>query len=358
MALVVLARPDPEGSGRWRGTKAESDVVRQGVNREPVVTSCNGGLTSPRMPFRVRVNHELTLDAGSWSEETGPRGTELVVLPPETTLFHQVLAYLKAKPDPAKRPSGSMVGREGVAAAAVTLRWGSYLAVLLDRDKPLLPGVDRPSASRISDGEMARINIEASAALSEWIDLYRADPAGPHYERLVNRAVAYLPMPKKTAKLVVTEFGALSRPEMAARVVELANQERIEQVSGRVEDHASRVFANALLNTSWRNGPVENIHAGTVAAYPLDRRRVTPTEERELMAFASTRLAQGMTVCLHLSMERSGRSWSEQVLPYGLAEMLLITPSRWTLTETSREVRLPPAAAPAATATATAPSTT
>jgi hypothetical protein len=31
----------------------------------------------------------------------------------------------------------------------------------------------------------------------------------------------------------------------------------------------------------------------------------------------------------------------EQVLPYGLAEMLLITPSRWTLTEATREVRLP-----------------
>ena len=27
--------------------------------------------------------------------------------------------------------------REGVAAAAVILRWGSYLAVLLDRDKPV-----------------------------------------------------------------------------------------------------------------------------------------------------------------------------------------------------------------------------
>lgn len=30
-----------------------------------------------------------------------------------------------------------------------------------------------------------------------------------------------------------------------------------------------------------------------------------------------------------------------QVLAYGLAELTMITPSRWTLTETSREVRLP-----------------
>jgi len=27
--------------------------------------------------------------------------------------------------------------------------------------------------------------------------------------------------------------------------------------------HASRVFANALLNTAWRNGPVESLHAAT-----------------------------------------------------------------------------------------------
>jgi len=32
-----------------------------------------------------------------------------------TTPFNQVLAYLREKPDPPKRPSGSMVGREGIA---------------------------------------------------------------------------------------------------------------------------------------------------------------------------------------------------------------------------------------------------
>ena len=39
-----------------------------------------------------------------------------------------------------------------------------------------------------------------------------------------------------------------------------------------------------------------------------------------------------MAVCLQLAAEQRRRSWSEQVLPYGLAEMLLITPSNWTLT--------------------------
>jgi len=86
---------------------------------------------------------------------------------PEITLFHQVLGYLQAKPDPPKRPSRSMVGREGVAAAALILRWGSYLAVLLDHYKPVWPEVGSASTSRISDEEMARINLEASAALTQ-----------------------------------------------------------------------------------------------------------------------------------------------------------------------------------------------
>ncbi|MBI3637328.1 MAG: hypothetical protein HY216_14130 [Candidatus Rokubacteria bacterium] len=115
----------------------------------------------------------------------------------------------REQPDPQKRPSGAMVGPEGVAAA-VTLRWGSYLAVLLDHDKRIWPEVHSPRTSRISDAEMARINIEASAALAEWIDLYRTDPGGRLYEQLVNRAVAYLPMPKKTSKLEVTALGALA----------------------------------------------------------------------------------------------------------------------------------------------------
>ena len=147
-------------------------------------------------------------------------------------------------------------------------------------------------------------------------------------------------MPKKTAKLQVTEFGALAMPEMAARVVELAPAERLRKVGGDVEVHGSRVFANALVNTAWRNGPAENIHAGVHPGYALDRRRVTPTEERELMAFASGRLAQGMTVCLHFAAEQPARSWSDQVLPYGLAEIMLITPSNWTISESSRKFHL------------------
>ena len=141
--------------------------------------------------LQVRVNDELVLDAGGCAKPPrARRGLNRLVHPPATTLFHQVLDYLRENPGPTqKRPSGSLVGREGVAAAALALRWGSYLAVLLDHDKPVWPEVGSPNTSRISDEEMARINIESSAALEEWIDIYRADPGGRRFEQLVNRAV-------------------------------------------------------------------------------------------------------------------------------------------------------------------------
>jgi hypothetical protein len=72
--------------------------------------------------LRVRVNDELMLDAGTCEEVLAAHGPERLLRPPPTTLFHQVLAYLRAKPDPPTRPSGSMAGREGVATAALVLR--------------------------------------------------------------------------------------------------------------------------------------------------------------------------------------------------------------------------------------------
>ena len=291
----------------------------------------------------VRVNDELVLDAGTWEDVSGTNGPERIIRPPAMTLFHQLLGYLREKPDPLKRPTGSMVGREGVAAAALALRWGTYLAVLLDHGKSVWPEVESPKTSRISDEEMARINIEASAALAAWIDLYRADRGGRGYGQLVNRAVAYLPMPRKTSRLEVTEVGALSEPEMAARLVHAfraSDAQRFEQARANAERHPTRILANALVNTAWRNGPVEDIHAGGCHGFPLDQRRMTPAEERELMAFASERLAEGMSVCLRFALEQPPRPWPEQVLPYALGELMTITPSRWTLTESSREVRL------------------
>jgi hypothetical protein len=68
---------------------------------------------------------------------------------------------------------------------------------------------------------------------------------------------------------------------------------------------------------------------------------VTVAEERSLVGSAIDRLTIGMDVCHQLALERPPRPWSEQVLAYGLARAMNITPSGWTLTESTREVRVP-----------------
>jgi hypothetical protein len=283
--------------------------------------------------LRTRVNDDLTLDAGTIKQ---PRDDEIVIRPPRMPLFHQLLDYLRSKPDPRTAPRALSAEDEGVAAATVVLRWGSYFGVLADAAKPIWAQVRSPERSRIADSEMARINIEASAALAEWVDIARAQPAT--YEELVRRALAYLPMPKLRPKPTGFEFAALAMPEVAGQLLEASGARRL-RIAADVQSHPSRVYANALVNVAWRNGPVEEIHAGAGRSYSLDRRRVTVAEERTLMSFAADRLSTGMDVSRKLAMERA-RSWAEQVLPYALAEQLWITPSGWTLTEATREVRL------------------
>jgi hypothetical protein len=287
--------------------------------------------------LRIRVNDELVLDAGT-VEDIGV--AESVIHPPKDTLLGQVLDYLRSKPDPPCAPTTVSVQNEGAAAAAIVLRWGSYLAVLADTAKPIWSEARLPRTSRVSDAEMARINIEASAALAEWIDIARVDPIA--YKKLVARALAYLPLPKTRSRRVGADFAMLALPSVAAKIVEATDADRVARVRGEAQAHPTRLFANALVNVAWRNGPVEIIHAGACGGgYPLDRRRVTVAEERTLMAFAADRLTIGMGLCRDLAVERPARSWPEQVLPYGLAGMMLITPTGWTLTEATRQVRLP-----------------
>ncbi|WP_437763369.1 hypothetical protein WMF27_41340 [Sorangium sp. So ce281] len=93
-------------------------------------------------------------------------------------------------------------------------------------------------------------------------------------------------------------FGPLALPEIAKRVVEVTDAERLALARAVVSEHPSRVFANALVNVAWRNGPIQDIHAGHLATCPIDRCRVTVAEERELMKFTANRMAVGMDVCV------------------------------------------------------------
>jgi hypothetical protein len=112
------------------------------------------------------------------------------------------------------------------------------------------------------------------------------------------------------------------------------------QARAEAEAHPSRVLANAIVNTCWRNnGPVEDIHAGySEGPLPLTQRRIMPAEERALVRVTSGHLAQAILTLFSLVSERSDRSWPERVLPFNL--LPFITPHEWSLDEKTRQVWL------------------
>ena len=115
---------------------------------------------------------------------------------------------------------------------------------------------------------------------------------------------------------------------------------RWAKATADVKAHPTRVLANALIHACWRNGPIEEIHAGSPSPYPLCQRRLTPPEERRLMRRASERLAQGMFAVSALVQEESERSWWEKVLPFQLSSAWLVAPTGWSREEKTRRVSL------------------
>lgn len=299
-----------------------------------------GLMSSAKGSLRVRVNEDFALDAGWWEEVPAEGGAiRRCIHPPEPTMFEQVLHYLASLP---QEPcyTGLHIGEEAVAATAACLRWGSYLAVLADRDRTLSLQARQRGLSRIADSEMARINIEASAALAQWIDIMRTD--WDHYLSLM-WAARRLPMTLRRAKTdrQSLDLLALSQPEVEDTLMPRILSTWGSCARADAEAHPTRVLANAIINSCWHNGPIEDIHAGQCSTYALTQRRITPSEERRLIHTTASQLCRGILAVFALIHERSKRSWPERVLPFNLVPDLLVTPTGWSLKERTCQVWLP-----------------
>jgi hypothetical protein len=147
----------------------------------------------------------------------------------------------------------------GVGATALCVRWGSYLAVLMDINKPIDPRTKHPHISKIGNNEMMRINIEISANLEHLLHFLQSDEHECY--RLLERAYAYLPMPQRWVK---HDF------QLAAVILAIAkffneHPERLNfdpAYTDRLLTHPFRVVANLITLWAYRNGEVENVHAG------------------------------------------------------------------------------------------------
>jgi hypothetical protein len=300
----------------------------------------------------INLNDQCTIDAGYWQECVEEDQTPYrLVSPPQTTMYRQVLSYLEETTRDEKVPPQSQLhfGEVAIATVAICIRWGSYFAVLTNRDLPQWAATFDPEVSCIGDGEMARINIEASASLSDWIDLMRADQ--PHFRKLVKAAVQFLPFPiaQLDGSTYYNRFRAFSafnsvngRRYLMEAFARDFGSEWFERQKARVLVHPTRALANGILNEHWRNGSgIEDIHAGGIAPpRPLTRCRLTKAQETLLMQETAELFVPTLRALYHVVSKPSEETWPEQVLPYAIA---FKPPTDWSLNEQTRAIALPDA---------------
>jgi hypothetical protein len=89
---------------------------------------------------------------------------------------------------------------------------------------------------------------------------------------------------------------------------------------------------------AWRNGPIENVHAGRYVGYGLNERRVLPKVEKSIIRHAQDGLFSGLKAADYLKYDGAWPPPAERVLPFMHG---LIGPRDWSCTESSRIVEIP-----------------
>jgi hypothetical protein len=298
----------------------------------------------------ININDQCAIDAGNWQECVEEDRTPYrLVSPPHTTMYRQVLSYLEETTRNKKVPPKSQLhfGEVAIATVALCIRWGSYFAALTNHDLPQWAAAIDPEVICIGDGEMARINIEASAALSDWIDLMRTDQ--PRFRKLVKAAVQLLPFPiaQLDGSTYYHRFRAFSainsasgRHNLMEALARDFGSQWLEQEKARVLVNPTRALANGILNEHWRNGSgIEDVHAGGIAPpRPLLQRRLTRAQEEMLLQETAELFVPAMRALYNAVGKPSEESWPEQALPYAI---VFKPTADWSLDEQSREFALP-----------------
>jgi len=285
----------------------------------------------------VSVNDDFVLDAGRWVQVVNEDQQWVTrVTPPGVHLFQQVADYLESKPSSDER--FVRIIDEARAATAACIRWGSYFAVLADASRPFSTEVEDENTSHIADSEMARLNVEISAALQWWLTLKGSDEQ--RYNSLVRRALAYLPTGRKTTTHVLESriLAECVHPTTVATLQRVWPKEWLERDMQLARKHGIRIIANTLTLLSWRNAPVENVHAGRRPGYQFNKRRILPRHEKAIIRHAQDVVRPAVNAMEHIMYEHAWPPPPECVLPFMRP---LLHPRNWSYTQQSLEFDLP-----------------
>lgn len=273
----------------------------------------------------VQVTPEFALDAGTVFEDKD----SVTINAPELPLFDQLCAWLVERPSVDRAGGQPKLSQVYIGATAIFMRWGTWLAALLDRNKPLDPRVDE--YSMISDSEMRRIQIEATWNLAQLIKLAHRDKSG--FYKLCLSAHAHLPMSCEPVGASIKIKNVLTLLYSLPGILPQA-----EQVIAARRDVATdpyRVLANMLVNMAYRNTThIESLHAGCVGAYTLTHRRIPESDEEIIMSTLSSQVYGAVKTSPWLSADWPDNLTFVRAMPF-------IYPYDWSLTDSSAEITLP-----------------
>jgi len=228
----------------------------------------------------IQVNKNVRMHVGTIEETAQVLTIQSSAIP----MIDQLITYLDPLP---LHDTGFPIQKMSLGCAALCIRWGSYLATLIDSFAPLHPDLLRqhhdtpPSVSLITNSEMRRMNIEISANLAALVRFYR-ERGWDALRTLLAKAYAYLPMShhavQKSAESVESLIGALALGTELLLAKTVTSPDALLPYQVPVQD-ADRCLANILMAQAWRNSLIEDIHTGTPPTVP-----VTPHQQRMLPA--------------------------------------------------------------------------
>lgn len=273
------------------------------------------------MELKVPVSEDFSLLAGTVEQEA-----ELITIhPPEESIFDQLCIWLDQRPSPTIGFNHWVLS---IGATALCLRWGTYLAVLMDRAKPIDPRAKHSTTSMISQDEMKRINIEASSNLAHLLHQWHHDESA-YFDRL-RRAYEWLPMPQQRVKRNFQSVEWLF--SYLINFHKLAPKDSLTPVT-----QPYRTLANTIIKLTYRNGAIENIHAGSGATFSLNHRRFADRQARKVIRQSAESLSPFVSdFPLWVDNLIQLPPWPERLACLPLSRLY---PHYWSLTKSSSKVQ-------------------
>lgn len=267
--------------------------------------------------FRPPLSVPGVTSYGAWTDYAWENEGMLqdgVKLVPESAPWRHLFEALDADAEVESAAPVSLL-EEADAIVACCWRYGSYVHVLTAGES--YPEFRKaPGLSRLSDSEMRRINLEFSSALAAWLSDRASEPET--INRRVRAASRLLPMPWRSNKREWLQQGI---EEHADRVLlEVQSQVQAWHEQYHPPDLSVRGEANLIVSHAYRNGPIEDLHAGRwnrgtqipgfQRLYAAEVNRVSRTTVEKLALLLHLQ-GQAVSALPWLAVPFSPRGWSE-----------------------------------------------